>query len=206
MILAWIKRIFGLHTYPTIKHNEFDFVAIDFETANSKKSSICSCGIVAVKNKKIVEEKSWLIKPKDFYFHERNVEIHGIKKEDVENEAEFDVIWPEIKKYIDDGLVIAHNTSFDIFALKGVLKLYNLPLPKSDYLCTVRMSKKASLGTKNNKLNTVAEHFQIKLDHHEALSDARACANIAIKICDTHKSKTIDELAYKLKLKVKSIS
>ena len=34
-----------------------DFIAIDFETATGKRSSICEAGICVVKDGKVVEEK-----------------------------------------------------------------------------------------------------------------------------------------------------
>ena len=103
-----------------------NFIAIDFETANEKRASACSLGITVVKNNKIIEEKYWLIKPKPFRFESRNIIIHGIREEDVINEKEFDELWPEIKPYLENNLVIAHNASFDFSVLRNTLDLYNL--------------------------------------------------------------------------------
>ncbi|MBE1555343.1 hypothetical protein [Sporosarcina limicola] len=54
-----------------------DFVAIDFETANSLRSSVCSVGIVQVKNGKIIKEIQSLINPLS-EFHYYNTKIHLI--------------------------------------------------------------------------------------------------------------------------------
>ena len=86
-----------------------DFVAIDFETANSHRDSVCSLGITVVKDNKIVEKRYWLIKPYPFRFDPINISIHGIREADVINEKEFDEVWPEIKPYLENKLVIAHN-------------------------------------------------------------------------------------------------
>ncbi len=48
------------------------------------------------------------------------------------------------------------------------------------YGCTVQLSRKAFEGLTNYKLNTVAEALGFPLNHHDALSDALACANIML--------------------------
>ena len=40
-----------------------DFVAIDFETANNEPSSVCSVGIVIVKDRQVVDSFYSLIQP-----------------------------------------------------------------------------------------------------------------------------------------------
>lgn len=202
MFLKWIKSLFGPKE-ASIKQNQYDFVAIDFETANNNKASICSCGIVAVKDGQIVDSKHFLVRPKEPIFYKRNIQIHGIKKEDVMDKDEFDVIWPTVKKYIDGGLVIAHNASFDMGALRAVLSLYKLDYPNSDYICTVYLARK-TVQTENHKLNTLAQHFNIELNHHDALSDAKACATLATKICEQENA-SLAELVHRCKLKVKQI-
>ena len=55
-----------------------DFTAIDFETATSNYTSLCSMGICVVENNKIVERKEIFIRPTPFEFKEYNIKIHGI--------------------------------------------------------------------------------------------------------------------------------
>ena len=74
-----------------------NFVAIDFETATGKRSSICEVGICVVRNGEIVETKSWLVRPENNYFSERNIEIHGIYPEDTANAPSFREVWEEIE-------------------------------------------------------------------------------------------------------------
>lgn len=81
-----------------------DYIAIDFETANEKRSSPCSIGIVVVKNSEVVEKIHYLIKPKEMRFMPINIGIHGIRPGMVENEPEFNEIWKRIKGYFDNGL------------------------------------------------------------------------------------------------------
>ena len=66
-----------------------NFIAIDFETATGKRASICEAGICVVKDGKVVETKSWLVRPEDNAYSYWNIQIHGIHPEDTENAPEF---------------------------------------------------------------------------------------------------------------------
>ena len=80
-----------------------NFIAIDFETANAKRSSICEVGICVVRNGEISETRSWLVQPEDNFYHYRNIQIHGIRPEDTENAPDFKQVWEEIERtYLDE--------------------------------------------------------------------------------------------------------
>ena len=159
-----------------------DFIAIDFETANSNRNSPCEIGIVKVENFEITEKRSFLIRPKENYFDWMNTQIHGIDEGTVENEPEFDVIYSKIKNDFENYPILAHNASFDISVLRHTLDLYELPYPKTKYTCTYQMSKTSLKGCLSYRLDAISKFLNIKLEHHRALSDANACAEIAIKL------------------------
>lgn len=171
-----------------------DFIAIDFETANEKRSSPCALGITVIKNNKVVEEKYWLIKPKELRFEPINIWIHGIKKSDVINSKEFDELWTSIMPYFENNYVLAHNASFDISVLRNTLDLYGIKYPKFKYCCTMLMSKNFFDYLDNAKLNTVSNHLGFKLNHHNASSDASGCANIMLKIQEELNIDNIDNI------------
>ena len=79
-----------------------NFIAIDFETATGKRASICEAGICVVKDGKVVETKSWLVRPEDNAYSYWNIQIHGIHPEDTENAPEFPEVWSEILEYLDE--------------------------------------------------------------------------------------------------------
>lgn len=171
-----------------------DFIAIDFETANEKRNSPCALGITVVKNSKVIEEKYWLIRPKELRFEPINIWVHGIRSEDVINEKEFDELWNDILPYFKNNVVIAHNASFDISVLRNTLDLYNIPYPEFNYCCTMVMSKNFFDFLDNAKLNTISDHLGYKFNHHNASSDASACANIMIKMSEELNSPNMSEL------------
>lgn len=172
-----------------------NFIAIDFETANEKRNSPCSIGIVVVKNNKIAEEIHHLIKPKEMRFMPINIGIHGIRPSMVENECEFDEVWEKIKDYFNDNFVIAHNAAFDISVLRNTLELYNIEAPSFDYICTMKMAKNFYPQLDNVKLNTVNRFLGYTFKHHDALADALACSNILINIANELQCDDISEIS-----------
>lgn len=179
-----------------------NFVAIDFETANEKRNSPCSLGITVIKNGKIIEEKYWLIKPPEMRFSNMNVMIHGIKDTDVQNEKEFNELWEEIKPYLQDKLVLAHNASFDISVLRKTLDTYGIEYPSFDYLCTMVMSRNFYRQLENAKLNTVNKFLGYEFNHHHAGADAKACANIFLNINEEVIARNYIELAEIIGVKI----
>ena len=163
-----------------------NFVAIDFETANESRNSACAIGITKVESNKIVSSKYYLIKPPEMRFNSNNIWIHGIYPEDVENEMTFGELWPKIKHYFDNALVVAHNASFDLSVLRSLLDYYGFEYPNLHYICTVLLSKNKIKDVRNHKLNTLAQYVGHNFKHHHAGEDATACAKILIHISNTY--------------------
>ena len=166
--------------------NEFEmlnFAAIDFETANQHRTSVCSVGIVVVNNGKIVDKIYQLIRPRPNYYCYWATEIHGLSYYDTCNESEFPEVWESIKPQLENFPLVAHNSPFDEGCLKAVHELYEMPYPDYPFHCTCRASRRAFPNLENHKLHTVAAHIGFDLvNHHHALADAEACAEIAKKI------------------------
>lgn len=182
-----------------------NFIAIDFETANEKRNSPCSIGIVVVKDGEVVEKVHHLIKPKEMRFMPINIGIHGIRPKMVENELEFDEIWNKIKHYFKGSIVIAHNASFDISVLRKTLELYEIEMPSFDYICTMKLSKNFYRGLDNAKLNTVNKFLGYEFKHHDALADALACSNILLNISEELESTDINEISKYLGVTIGSV-
>ena len=171
------------------------FIAIDFETANFKRQSICSIGLAFVENFEIVKTINRLIKPTPNYYETINMSIHGITPKITENEPSFKDLWNDIKPFIDNNKLVAHNASFDFSALRYVLDSYQISYPSLDYYCSMLLSKKVFPGLINYQLPTVCKHLGIDgLSHHNAESDAVACANVMIEICKSQNIDSLDKL------------
>lgn len=161
-----------------------DFAAIDFETANKERTSVCSIGVVIVKGGKIAEKIYRLIHPCPDYYEYWNTRVHGLTAQDTAHSPAFPEIWKEIAPRIEGLPLVAHNSPFDESCLKAVFTLYNMDYPDYTFHCTCRASrKKYGKQLPNHQLQTVAEHCGYNLaNHHHALADAEACAWIALNI------------------------
>ena len=158
-----------------------DFCAIDFETATHERNSACEMGICVVENGEIVKTQTWLIKPPSFpYFHPRNIDVHGIVPEDVQDAPTFEDIWHEAENLMYGNLMIAHNASFDASVLRSCLDHYGFFKPNMNYLCSIGVAKKAWKDLKSYGLKNLAEYHQIKFNHHRADADAEVCAKISL--------------------------
>lgn len=159
-----------------------NFVAIDFETANGKRSSVCSVGIVIVKDGKIVDRFYSLIRPRPNYYTEWTTAIHGLDHYDTDYEDPFPEVWEKIASRLEGLPLVAHNKSFDESCLKAVFAEYGIKYPEYEFHCTLSASKRF-LKLPNHKLHTVASACGFHLDnHHHALADAEACAAIALRL------------------------
>jgi DNA polymerase III subunit epsilon len=157
------------------------FTAIDFETAIGHHP--CSVGIVCVENGQIVDQFVSLIQPPDNYYSPYTIAVHGITPEQTENAKTFDAVYPEIAKRLAGKVVVAHNESFDRNVLQKTMALHHLDYDELDiaprWECTMKIYKQK--GIKPTKLSDCCRLMNIGLQHHEALSDARACAMLYIK-------------------------
>ncbi|MCH5234112.1 MAG: 3'-5' exonuclease [Muribaculaceae bacterium] len=159
-----------------------DFAAIDFETANGRRSSVCSVGIVIVKNGEIVDRFYSLIRPRPNYYTEWTTSIHGLDHYDTDYEENFPEVWARISNRLEGLPLVAHNKPFDESCLKAVFLEYGLEYPGYEFHCTLAASRRC-LKLPNHQLHTVAAACGYDLDnHHHALADAEACAAIALKL------------------------
>ena len=161
-----------------------DFAAIDFETANGHRSSVCSVGVVIVHNWQITEKIYRLIRPEPEWYSYWNTQVHGLTAADTENEKVFPHVWEEIVQKIADLPLVAHNAPFDESCLREVFRVYQMDYPDYEFHCTCRTSRKV-FGKEllNHQLHTVAARCGFDLhNHHHALADAEACAWIAREI------------------------
>lgn len=161
-----------------------NFAAIDFETANQYRTSVCSVGVVVVRDGEITDKFYSLIRPEPEFYSYWNTRVHGITMNDTLNAPVFSEVWEQILPLIEGLPLVAHNKSFDESCLKALFRMYQLDYPDYDFHCTLQMSKKKLKGLLPNfQLHTVSRFCGFELmDHHHALADAEACAWIARQV------------------------
>ncbi len=159
------------------------FSAIDFETATGKRYSACAVGITTIENGKIVDEYTSLIKPPDNEYSYYNTKIHGLTSFDTAHAPLFPDVYPEILKRLSGNTIVAHNEAFDRSVLKKTLEYYDLDFSalglSNPWECTLKIYRQK--GYSPASLDACCKRQGIKLNHHEALSDARGCAMLYLK-------------------------
>ena len=159
-----------------------NFAAIDFETANNERSSVCSVGIVIVRDGKIVDKFYSLIKPEPEYYNYWCSQVHGLSLDDTMEAPIFPDVWAQIEPMIEGLPLVAHNKAFDESCLKAVFRVYQMDYPDYDFHCTCIASRKVWPEGPHN-LDIIAARCGYDLEnHHHALADAEACAAIALQI------------------------
>ena len=160
-----------------------DFAAIDFETANSERSSVCSVGVVIVRNNEIVDSFYSLINPEPNYYKYWCTKVHGLTSRDTDDAPVFPDVWKQIAPLIEGLPLVAHNSPFDESCLKAVFRVYQMDYPDYPFYDTLSASRQTLPELENHQLHTVAAVCGYQLDnHHHALADAEACAWIAREI------------------------
>ena len=160
-----------------------NFAAIDFETANNERTSVCSVGVVIVRDGEIADSFYSLIQPEPNYYNYWCTQVHGITRHDTESAPVFPEVWKQIEPLIDGLPLVAHNKAFDESCLKAVFRCYQMDYPDYEFYDTLSASRKVFYYLCNHQLHTVAAECGYQLNnHHHALADAEACAWIAREI------------------------
>ena len=152
------------------------FLAIDFETADYGPDSACAVGLVRVENGAIVARASYRMRPprSEFVF----TYIHGIRWEDVQGEPTFGELWPTIEPMFRGvHFLAAHNAGFDRGVLAACCGAAGLRPPDIPFECSM-VTARRKWGIYPTKLPDVCRRLRIDLNHHDASSDAEACARI----------------------------
>lgn len=172
------------------KYSNFEdirFVALDTETTgfDYENDRILCIGAVAIKNNKILVSDSIEIYVKQEVFNKETVKIHGIRKDG--NETKFSEEEAIIKfiEYLDDAVIVAHHTAFDITMINMALKRLNVGPLESKQLDTNYIHKKIAKTDTNKKifsLDELCEIYNVKMhDRHTALGDALITAYLFLK-------------------------
>ena len=159
-------------------------IAFDVETPNSFNDRMSSIGIAVIQNGSIIRTWSTLVNP-ETHFDAFNISLTGISPEMVRNAPTFPQLWDRIGRFMQSGLLLAHNAAFDMRVLACCLQDYGIPAPAClPYACTVQMGRRCYPNLPNHRLNTLCDALGIPLDHHRADSDSRACAELLLNYLD----------------------
>lgn len=154
-----------------------DYISVDIENPNVRGNSICSIGIIIVKDNKIIDKKYSLINPED-RFDINNSKITGLTYADVKDAPTFKEYWKIIEDLFKNNVIVGHNITYDLSVISKALERYDIDAPVFNYYCTLKLSRKY-INTNSYSLDSLCDLLKINLDnHHNALEDALASQQI----------------------------
>ena len=160
-----------------------DFAAIDFETANSERTSVCAVGVVVVRGGEIAGRFYSLIQPEPNYYNYWCQRVHGLSRADTDDAPLFPDVWRQIEPLVAGLPLVAHNKAFDESCLRATMRCYGIDWPDLVFHCTLQASKRRLRGLPSHSLDAVAAALGHPMtNHHNALADAEAAAHIALAI------------------------
>ena len=155
-------------------------VAIDFETSGHASNAACALGMARIESGNVVDTFYSLIRPPSSKI--LFTQIHGLTWAMLESAPRFATLWPKIAGFLANAdYLLAHNAPFDRKVLYGCCQHIGVSVPEQPFLCTLKGCRMV-FDLPSNSLATVCAHFGIPLQHHNAASDAMACANIYLQL------------------------
>lgn len=170
------------------KVNDYTVVDIETTSLDSYYGEILEISAIKVRNNKIVDEFSELIKTSEEigYFTTR---LTGITNEMVIKDGkELIAVLQSFKEFVNDDIIVGHNVNFDINFLYDSMK-ENLGIYLvNDYIDTLRLSRKVLPRLKHHKLDDLIDYFGLKKrEEHRALNDCILTNQVYIEL-----SKSLD--------------
>ena len=159
------------------------FCVFDLETTggNHQHDKIIEIGLIKIKELKIVDRKSFLIKP-EVHIPEFIQKLTSIKDADVTDAPLIEEVMDEILEFMGDAILVAHNTSFDVPFFNSVLRRMNRPELENKSICTYLMTKYMIPNLLSSNLNYMSKIFDLQHQKaHRALDDAMASAELLLK-------------------------
>lgn len=175
-----VKSVFDKNDPLPQELTEKIYVVFDLETTGLEKEDVITeFGAVKIKGGEIVQQWTTLVKIKKS-LSEEITKLTGITNEMLQDAPEIEEVFPDFMKFIDGTTLVAHNAEFDTAFIRREANRedYEIVNPIMDTQALARNY----LRLINYKLNTIADHFNIVFNHHRALADAYATAEIFIEL------------------------
>ena len=165
--------------------HEIDFVVLDVEAINDLASSqrIIELAAYRVRNGQILEEFQTLVNP-ELRVPRFVAELTGISEDMLKPAPKFVEIIAAWLDFIDQAVLVAHNTSFDLSLLnREIARVYPGLRLRNSALCTVNLARRLVPQLANHKLDSSAAHFGVQIPRrHRAPDDALATARIFLRL------------------------
>ena len=171
------------------------FVVFDIETTgfSAVNDRIIEIGAVKVENGVITEKFSEFVNPERPIPFEIE-KLTSINDRMVEDAPNISVILPKFMDFCGGSVLVAHNADFDTGFIRHNCEVLGLPYDYT-YVDTLGIARSFLEGLKNYKLDTVVEAMGCTLaNHHRAVDDAGATADVFVRFLERFKKKNIRDL------------
>ena len=171
------------------------FVVFDIETTgfSAVNDRIIEIGAVKVENGMITEKFSEFVNPERPIPFEIE-KLTSINDRMVEDAPNISVILPKFMDFCGSSVLVAHNADFDTGFIRHNCEVLGLPYDYT-YVDTLGIARSFLEGLKNYKLDTVVEAMGCTLaNHHRAVDDAGATADVFVRFLERFKKKNIRDL------------
>lgn len=157
-----------------------EFIAIDFETANRYNHSAVSVGLTRMDHKgNVLDSYYTLIRPRYVFFESMCMSVNGLSEDEIRRAETLENLWPEMRDFIGNLPLVAHNAAFDMSVLKGSLGAWGLEVPSYEYYCTLQLSRRLMPCHESHALTAlVHEVLSIDYNAHNAADDAYVCGRL----------------------------
>lgn len=171
------------------------YVVFDLETTgfSAIKDKIIEIGAVKVQNGEIVDRFSEFVNPKrPIPFN--ITQLTSITDEMVMDAEDIETLLPKFLDFVGDAVLVAHNASFDVGFIEQNCRYQDIE-PHFISVDTVALARVLLPTISKYKLNNVAKALNISLEnHHRAVDDAGATAEIFVKFIEMLKERGITTL------------
>ena len=144
-----------------------EFITVfDIEVLNMDPASVCSIGIVQLRNMKVYKEYYSLIRPADLSFDKYRYDVHHISPKMLVNQKSFLEVWEDIKPFFENQIVVSHDIQSDMSSIRAALKKNRIPFPRMWMSCTNVLAHLVEPDLKKYNVTDVCSHYHIQIDHH----------------------------------------
>lgn len=183
---TYINKVENCEKYSNL--DNIRFVALDTETTgfDYDNDRILCIGAVAIKGNRILVSDSFEVYLKQNVFNKETVKIHGIRRNGKEVKVSEEEALIQFLAYLDDAVIVAHHTNFDVTMINRALERLNVGPLISKQLDTNYIHKKIFCPNNFKKvftLDELCERYSIKMhDRHTASGDALLTAQLFLKL------------------------
>lgn len=174
-----------------------DFVAVDVETANAQRASVCAVGIALVREGEVMATEKILVQPPTGLdsFSALNRGIHGICAEDVKDAPDWNEVAGQLEVLGSQLPLVAHNAAFDRGAYEAACAEASRAAQAMEWLDLLELSRRLRPDSRQHTLPVLADAYGVSLEnHHDAEQDARACAEVLVAIAKDQGVQRLGEL------------